>query len=316
MARINVVEAVLKECRADPVLKLNRRVVVAVSGGPDSTALLHALARGARRLGLELTAAHLDHGWRTDSGDAARVRELCGELRVPLETGTAPAAVRRRATEEAARDARHAFLEGLAESAGAGTIALGHTSDDQAETVLMHIIRGAGLEGLSAMAVREGRRFRPLLHTPRAVIEAHCARHGLAPVHDPSNTDLRYTRNRVRAELLPLMETFNPGIREALARLAAAARMEHDAVTGRAEAWLGRRRPPYLRSALATEPAAVRVEVVRRAWAAADGGRGPAGDAARLRQAMRLIADGRRRGIISLGRGLHLHTDGDHFHIA
>ncbi|MEA2645432.1 MAG: tRNA(Ile)-lysidine synthase [Chloroflexota bacterium] len=314
MPRANLVETVLRACRADAVLGTNPRVVVGVSGGPDSTALLHALARARRRLGLDVSAAHFDHGWRPGAPDAGRVAELCAELRLPLELGRAAAPVRR--AEAAARDARHAFLEGVAARAGAATVALGHTSDDQAETVLLHLIRGTGLEGLAAMAVREGPRFRPLLGTSRAEVEAYCTRHRLAPLDDPSNADPGFARNRVRAELLPLLEDFNPAIRAALVRLAEAARAEHEVVSDRAAAWLHRRRRPLPRAAYATLPVAVRVEVLRRVWTEAAGGGVPEGDAARLRQADLLVSGGRKEGMTSLGRGLHLYVQDGVFHVA
>ena len=135
---------------------------------------------------------------------------FCASLGVPLVS-------RRRVpenrSEEAARDLRYAHLEEVAAEAGATTIALGHNADDQAETILMHLIRGSGLEGLAAMQVREGLRFRPLLQTWRRDIEEHCRRHRLQPVEDASNRDPRFTRNRVRHQLLPLLESFNPGVK-------------------------------------------------------------------------------------------------------
>jgi tRNA(Ile)-lysidine synthase len=304
MPRGNIVEVVLRECRADAVLSGNPRVVVAVSGGPDSTALLHALTRAAPRLKLSLSAAHLDHGLRRESGaDARRVAALCDRLKVPLITRRESP---RTDTEAAARKVRHAFLERAAGELDAATIALGHTADDQAETVLMHVIRGSGLEGLAAMQVREGLRFRPLLGSWRENVIAHCLKHGLDPVEDRSNRSLRYTRNRVRLQLIPELETYNPRVKSSLVRLAAAAREEHALATQQAAQWLSAQADTLDRRAFNALPAAVRVEALRLGFGRALGGREVPGGAARLAQAVRLLGSGRRQASLPIGSGLSL----------
>jgi tRNA(Ile)-lysidine synthase len=314
MPRSNVVEAVLRACRGDAIVAAGGPVVVAVSGGADSTVLLHALSRAAPRLGLELVAAHLDHGLRRESrGDARAVAALCAELGVPLVTERTPAGLGR--SEDAARRSRYRFLERTAKRAGAATIALGHTADDQVETVLLHLLRGSGLEGLAAMSLREGLKFRPILGLWRVDIEAHCRRHGLSPIEDGTNHDRRFLRNRVRYELLPELESYNPRIKRSLLRLADAARDEHAAVTGLAAAWLEAHPRSRSRRALAGQPDAVRVEVLRRVWDAAAGGGVLPGDAARLRQGVDLIAGGPGRGMIDLGAGLQLRVDRDRFEV-
>jgi tRNA(Ile)-lysidine synthase len=313
MPRSNVVETVLRACRADEVLSRNPVVVVAVSGGPDSTALLHALTRAAPRLKLELTAAHLDHGLRPGSAaDAQAVARLCERVKVPLVSRRQSP---RAATEEAARDLRHAYLESVAADLSAATIALGHTADDQAETVLLHLIRGSGLEGLAAMQVREGLRFRPLLGTWRDNVDAHCRTHGLDPIEDPSNRSSRFTRNRVRRRLLPVLESFNPQVKSSLVRLAVAAREEHEVVTQQAVLWLARQSLWMDRPGFQALPAAVRVESLRRAWGRALDGRAMPGGAQRLDQAMRMLSSPRRQASVSLGLGLSLHVRGDRFSI-
>jgi tRNA(Ile)-lysidine synthase len=313
MPRGNVVEAVLRECRRDTILARRPRVVVAVSGGADSTALLHALTRAAPRLGLDLTAAHLDHGLRRGSeADATKVAALCDRLGVPL--------VSRRDTpagggEDAARRLRYEFLEEVAAEASAETIALGHTGDDQAETVLLHVVRGAGLEGLAAMQVREGLRFRPLLGVWRADTQAHCLRHHLDPVEDATNRSPRYARNRVRRKLIPLLETFNPQVKAALARLAAGARDEHDVVVGEASRWLASQPAKLDRRDFRALPAAVAVEAFRQVWArAGDGGPQP-GSAELLEQAGRTLRSDRTEGMLNLGSGLTLCVREDRFWI-
>jgi tRNA(Ile)-lysidine synthase len=313
MPRSNVVETVLRACRADDVLSRNPLVVVAVSGGPDSTALLHALTRAAPRLGLQLTAAHLDHALRRGSAaDAREVARLCEQLKVPLVSRRQSPRV---ATEEAARELRHGYLESVAADLGAATVALGHTADDQAETVLLHLIRGSGLEGLAAMQVREGLRFRPLLGTWRKNVVAHCLRFGLDPIQDPSNRSPRFTRNRVRRRLIPVLETFNPQVKSSLIRLAAAAREEHEVVMQQAMLWLASQSGSLDRRGFNALPAAVAIEALRLAWGRALGGRTTPGDAARLQQAMRTLRSPRRQASLSLGLGLSLQVREDRFAI-
>ncbi len=212
------------------------RVLVATSGGPDSLALLHALHACRDEMGLaDLQAAHLDHGLRGDesAAEAQFVAEWCRERDIACTVGRADVAalktVRRAGTQEAARAARYAFLERTAQDTGANKIATAHTHDDQIETVLLNILRGTGLDGLRGIPLRRGPFIRPLRDTPRAAVEAYCAEQGLSPRLDPSNADTtHYTRNRVRLELLPLLERdYHPGVRDALLRLSETA--AHDA---------------------------------------------------------------------------------------
>ena len=275
MARSNLVETVLHACRGDALVASGGRLIVAFSGGPDSSALLHALSRVAPRLGLQLTAAHLDHAMRPGSTRAAaRAARFCQVLGLELVRGTAGAHI---SSEGAARTARYRFLEGVAADRGAHTIALGHTADDQAETVLLHLARGAGLQGLAAMAPREGTRFRPLLTVTRQEVERYCERRGLKPVHDPTNRDPKIPRNRVRRRLLPEMEKLNPRIRASLCRLADAARAEHEVVAEAAERWLDGQGPGLDRVSFAQLAPAVQVDVLRSAWATAAGIEPPGG---------------------------------------
>ena len=218
----------------------------ALSGGADSVALLHALAASARERGLPLHAAHLDHRLRSDSGDdAAFCRELCERLGVPLVTAGADVAGRAAreglGLEEAARLERRAFLRRVQRQAGASAVALAHTRDDQAETVLMRVLRGSGRSGLAAMRARTRHFIRPLLDVSRADVLDYLAAHGLAWREDPSNRDLRFTRNRVRHELLPYLERhFNPRLRETLARSAGFIADESDVLAAQARALLRR----------------------------------------------------------------------------
>ncbi|MGC1376767.1 MAG: tRNA lysidine(34) synthetase TilS [Anaerolineales bacterium] len=210
--------------KTDPVL-------VAVSGGPDSLALLHLL----RGLGYPLICATFNHRLRPEAADeAAHVRQVAERLGVPFVTDSADVAAYAGAEglsiEEAARTLRYRFLFRAAREAGAQAVAAGHTADDQAETVLMHFLRGAGLAGLKGMAARvvlpvfdsEIPLVRPLLAWQRADTEAYCRENGLVPLYDPSNADTTYFRNRLRHELLPALESYNPRIRQTLVRAALA----------------------------------------------------------------------------------------------
>ena len=212
-------------------------LVVAVSGGPDSLALLYALNHLREGLALRLHGAHLDHGLRGDAS-AADAEFVAGTFR-KLEIGftveradvSSFSKRRRLSLEEAAREVRLAFLAGVAREQRADAIALGHTADDQAETVLMRILRGTGITGLRGMQSRTRRviagvevaLLRPLLGVDRRTTEGYCRAMELRPRQDESNLSPKMTRNRVRAELLPLMEQYNPAVREALIRLSRSA---------------------------------------------------------------------------------------------
>jgi tRNA(Ile)-lysidine synthase len=203
-----------------------RLLVVAFSGGPDSVALLDALNNLAPSLGHRLVAAHLDHRLRPESADdRGFCAAFCAARGVPLVTGTADVAGRARregkGLEAAARAERRGFLRQVLEQHGGSFVVLGHTRDDQAETFLLRLLRGAGRSGLSAMRPRSARLLRPLLEVSRAEVLEHLRLRGLAFRDDASNRDHRFARNRVRHELLPYLEAhFNPRLRETLARSA------------------------------------------------------------------------------------------------
>jgi tRNA(Ile)-lysidine synthase len=222
------------------------RILVGVSGGPDSTALAMILGALRRRRGLELTLAYMDHQLRgvAEAGEeVSAVLALASRLGVALVRGRADvrgeARGLKRSLEEAARRARYDFLASTAADLGIATVAVGHTLDDQAETVLMHLIRGSGLAGLGGMRPKSnwptpGHRglllIRPLLNTTRNATEAYCRAAGAEWVEDASNRSPDFLRNRVRLELVPLLKDYNPRIREALGRLAEASRGDLDAL--------------------------------------------------------------------------------------
>ncbi len=221
-------------------------VLVAVSGGADSVALLRVLHLLAPELGLQLTAAHLNHGLRPEADrDAAFVRRLAAELDIACHVASRDVhALGRReglCLEEAGRRARYTFFENLARQRGCRRIALGHHMDDNAEQVLLGLLRGSGPAGLSAMApVRSGRFVRPLIDVTRADIHRFLAALGCGYITDRSNLDTRFARNRVRHVLLPLLKSaFNPRVVPALNRTLQIMAEEDDWARRRAERLFG-----------------------------------------------------------------------------
>ena len=218
------------------LLRPGDHVGVAVSAGADSTALLLALAEQAATLGVGLSAAHLHHGIRGEEadGDLTFLQELCGRLKLSLhvEHADVPAAARAagETVEEAARNSRLRFFDRLLASGTATVIATAHTEDDQAETVLMKLIRGAWTEGLGGIAPMMertvGRVIRPLLGTSRRQVVAFLEHRGAAWREDSTNQSQAYTRNRVRSQLMPLLREFNPSVTATLSSTAQLAREE------------------------------------------------------------------------------------------
>lgn len=200
-------------------------VVVAVSGGADSLCLLYVLHRLAPERGWRLHVAHLDHALRPGSPDDARyVAAQATTLGLPCSVARrdvrALARERGLSMETAAREARYAFLREVAAASGAAEIATGHTRDDQAETLLLHLARGSGLNGLAGMRPRRGNLVRPLLESGRAETEACCAELGLAPREDESNRSDVHARNRLRHAVLPLLAEVYPSASANVARTA------------------------------------------------------------------------------------------------
>jgi tRNA(Ile)-lysidine synthase len=220
-------------------------VVVGVSGGADSTSLLLILSRIAKRLRVQVLAAHFDHQLRSRreaEEDRRYVERLCRQLNVPFDAGRGNVQNRakryKESIEEAARTMRFRYLARAADRLDASAVALGHTLDDQAETVLLHLVRGSGLGGLAGMAPRSGWPFgrgpdlvRPLLTLRREEMMRYCRESGVEPRRDPTNDLPVATRNRVRSELLPLLREFNPRIEEALARLSEAAAVDDEFIS-------------------------------------------------------------------------------------
>lgn len=209
-------------------------ILVGVSGGADSVALLHLLNRIKKEMGLSLYAGHINHMFRGEEseGDARLVEKLAREWGIPLvcERFNVPEYLNKNglSAQEGAREVRYRFFKDTAARLGCSSIALGHHADDQAETVLLNLIRGSGMSGLSGIPpVREGVYIRPLIGARREQIETYCRFFGVPYRMDSSNLKTVYFRNRIRLELIPLLEKeYNPAVVESLNRLAGIIRDE------------------------------------------------------------------------------------------
>jgi tRNA(Ile)-lysidine synthase len=228
LTSLAVLSAILRTLREQALVDRGERVLVAVSGGPDSTALLHALVRLAPRLGIELEAATVNHGLRPEAaGEVALVVERCRALGIACEALAVDVRGARGphvSWQDAARRVRLGALEAQAARRGCARIALGHTADDQAETVLFRIVRGTGVAGLAAVPYRRGAFVRPMLEVRRREVLRYLGKRRIPFIEDPSNADRRFTRARIRHEWIPFLERENPRLVEALLALAADAR--------------------------------------------------------------------------------------------
>jgi tRNA(Ile)-lysidine synthase len=225
--------------RSEAPLATGDGVVVAFSGGPDSTALLWGMARLASRRGLRVVAAHLDHAMDGGSAErAAAAARSAARLEVPFVAERREVAAFRRPAESpeaAGRRERYAFLERVHREMGARWIATAHHRDDQAETVLLRLLYGSGLEGLAGIRPVHGAIVRPLLGLSRVELRAAVEAAGLVAVEDPTNADLGVPRNRLRHRLLPALEAADPDLSAHLARLAGRARAAGGALERRLE---------------------------------------------------------------------------------
>lgn len=219
-------QKILDTIQAKHLIEQGDVVVIGVSGGPDSVCLLHVLHSLSSRLDARLHAIHINHMLRAEEAqaDEAYTAELCKELRIPLSVVRVDVAAKAKklgmSLEEAGRETRYQEFERYADSVGAAKIAVAHNRNDQAETVMMHIIRGTGIAGLVGMEYRRGAVIRPLLNVYRKEIEQYCEEAGLLPRTDSSNLERDFARNRVRLDLFPYInENFGADITEGLCRL-------------------------------------------------------------------------------------------------
>ena len=243
-----ILRNVKKTVAASGALSCGDTVIVGVSGGPDSVALLHALFVLRHELGLSLHVAHFNHNWRKSAAmDERFVRRLAGQWGLPCACARMPERFTRAATarEERGRAQRLRFFQRLAKKINARAIMLGHTRDDLVETVLMHILRGSGLQGMRGMLphrrIQGAYLIRPLLGVRKKDILAYLQRNGIRYRQDPTNRQDHFLRNRIRLELLPLLEKrYNPGIRGTLANMADTVGLDYDYLEEQAKKIFGR----------------------------------------------------------------------------
>ena len=241
---MNLVDRVDAYGRQHGLWQPGRALVVACSGGPDSLALLDILSRLAPLYRLTLTACYVHHGIRRAADEEVglvrreAVRRHCGFAWQYVDV---PALARReKASEEAVgRRERYRILRETARACGAERIAVAHHADDQAETVLLHLLRGSGLDGLCGMAPRRGDIIRPLLMVTKAELAAYAAARDLPVCHDETNDSRRYSRNRIRLDLLPQLQAYNPAITADLNRLADIVRADEAFLDDAAETLYG-----------------------------------------------------------------------------
>lgn len=253
-------------------------LVAAVSGGVDSLVLLHLLVDLSAEMGFRLSVCHVDHAMRTESADdASYVAELCHAWDVPFYSERVDVWARVRLTgespEEAARNLRYEVLRRASQKQDDAKIALAHHMDDQAETVLIHLLRGAGTGGLGGMRSIRGDLIRPLLSFPKAMLEAYAAEHHIIPREDATNSDTAYLRNRIRLSLLPELETYQPQTVQSLGRLAQIVQADEDFLEEMTDAYQARMmhtedgRCTIGRKDFREAPLAIRRRLVRRAVA-------------------------------------------------
>lgn len=225
-------------------------LICALSGGADSVAMTFAFYLMQEELGIRLEAAHFNHHLRGEESDRDEtfVRDFCRGYGIPLHLGGGQVTPKEKGLEAAARDARYAFLRSLP-----GKIATAHTADDNAETVLMRLIRGTGLKGLGAIAPVSGNVIRPMLAVTRQDVERFLEEWGLAHIEDSSNETDQFLRNRIRHRIMPLLQEENPKIGENLSRMALRLREDEAFLSAQAEGELPdvaalREMPPAIRS--------------------------------------------------------------------
>ena len=204
-------------CKEYHLISKGDTIVCAVSGGADSIALLWALYLLKEEWDLTLSAAHFNHHLRGAESDRDEqfVRDFCNGYGIPLHVGSGQVVPGEKGLEAAARDARYAFLQTLP-----GKIATAHTADDNAETVLMHLIRGTGLKGLGGISPARNNLIRPMLHVTRAEVEAFLAEYAVDYIHDSSNSTDEFLRNRLRHHVMPLLKAENPKLSQNLSAMA------------------------------------------------------------------------------------------------
>ncbi len=296
---VAAIRVAVRECLTD--LPSGELVLAAVSGGADSLALAAALAHEAPRLELRAGAVTVDHGLQDGSPErAADVAATCADLDLDPVVIESVTVGNEGGPEGAAREARYAALNDVATRTGAIAVLLGHTLDDQAETVLLSLARGSGARSLSGMPPQRERFRRPLLAIRRVTTNEACQALDLVPWADPHNSDPAFARARVRQQVLPAMvDALGDGIPEALARTAALLRDDADAL----DEWAKTITDPTDVGALSELPSAVRRRVIRNAAFAA-GVPASSLTASHVHEIERLVTHWHGQGAVSLPGGL------------
>jgi tRNA(Ile)-lysidine synthase len=274
-----VLDTVASAIREYNMIEPGHRVICAVSGGPDSMCLLDSLHVLSSEMGFSLYVAHLHHHMRGEQADkdAQLVVDFATSRDIPVEVGHAEvfklADTLKVGVEEAGRIARYDFFFRLMKQIGAHRIALGHNMNDQAETVIMRLVRGAGTQGLAGIPPVNGPVIRPVIQVPRALIEEYCRQRNLPVITDVYNLDLKYTRNLVRYKIIPgLADMLNPSLIETLAKTAKVLRWDADFLEEQAEAAFLNASMKEGRVTLVSEeslqvlPKAIGSRVLEKAW--------------------------------------------------
>jgi tRNA(Ile)-lysidine synthase len=287
------------------LLRPGDRVLVAVSGGPDSSALLVA----AREQGHDIVAAHYDHDLQSGSAAAAEhVAHLCQQLGVELVSERRHSALPKGSVQAGARELRYEFLERTRSETASNVVALGHTADDVVEGAVLHLLRGCGLAGLRGMPATRGVFVRPLLSVWRHEVRDFLDRRGTVAIEDPANSDNAYARVRVRREILPALEQGRPGISHRFHAAALRAAAIHESIAAEAATTL--RAGALTRSVVAGAPEPIAAEIMRLLYARA-GGTQPSLSRAHLKSMLRLAQPGRGGRGVDLPGGLRLRIVGE-----
>ena len=309
MLQTDFSEPVLEGIRQSGLIRPTDRVLVAVSGGPDSTSLLLAL----NELGCDVTAAHFDHALREGSDKVTeRVSAMCERLGVQLVSERRNAPMPRGSVQAAARTLRYEFLERARLNAGADVVALAHTADDLVEGAVLHLMRGCGLAGLRGMPTSRGAYVRPMLAVWRRDVTEFLRRRGVSAYEDPANADLKYARARVRHQILPDLERDRPGIGRRFYAAARQASVMQSAIESEAQLVLGAGMPTSEDVARMTEPVAI--ELMRTLYSNA-GGLQPALSRAHLSSMLRLTRGGPGGRGVDLPGGLRFRIVGHHMEV-
>ncbi|MEO8744300.1 MAG: tRNA lysidine(34) synthetase TilS [Candidatus Dormiibacterota bacterium] len=309
MLRTQTTDPLLEAVRGSGLIKPSDRVLVGVSGGPDSTALLVAV----NELGFDVIAAHFDHALRAGSEVVAeQVADLCSRLGLTLVTERRRSPLPQGSIQAGARSLRYEFFERARLESGADAVALAHTADDLVEGSVMHLVRGCGFAGLRGMPERRGPYVRPMLSVWRSEVVAFLRRRRLVAFEDPANADLHFARARVRHEVLPALERDRPGITRRFYAVARRAAALQEKVEHRARARL--RGTGVTTAELCDMPEPLAVELLKLMYADA-GGAQPSLSRAHLDTMLRLSRSGRGGRSVDLPGSLRFRIVGHYVEV-